>query len=177
MTPPAVLPRGLRRAVGAADLAVYRALRGRLYHADVTPHVQRFSKLGEHAGLWLAIGGVGAAVDHGRRDRWVRGLTLIGGAYLANTAVKAAIGRQRPAFEEFPALIRTPTQLSFPSAHATSSFCAAAAYRGLLPGTPLYVTASAMAVSRVVLGVHFPSDVAAGAALGTIVGTLGRRAA
>jgi undecaprenyl-diphosphatase len=176
MTSPVVLPRGWRRALGAADLTVYRALRGRLYHPRVTPHVQRFSKLGEHAGLWLAIGAGGAVVDPERRDRWVRGLALVGGAYVANTAVKAAIGRKRPAFEEFPALIRTPTRLSFPSAHATSSFCAAAAYRDLLPATPLYVTASAMAISRVVLGVHFPSDIVAGAALGTAVGTIGRRA-
>jgi len=176
MTPPAVLPRGARRALGAADLAAYRALRGRLHHPRITPHVRRFSKLGEHAGLWLAIGGAGAVVDPARRARWVRGLALVGGAYVANTAVKAAIGRQRPAFEEFPALIRTPTKLSFPSAHATSSFCAAAAYRGLLPSAPLYVVASAMAVSRVVLGVHFPSDIVAGAALGTAVGTIGRHA-
>ncbi len=138
MSSPAVLPRGARRALGRLDHAVYRAVRGRLHHAEVTPRVAAFSRLGEHAGLWLGIGATGAVLDLPRRDRWVRGLQLVAGAYVANTAVKNVIGRQRPAFEEFPALIRTPTQLSFPSAHATSSFCAAAAYRGLLPAGALY---------------------------------------
>ncbi len=175
MSSPAVLPRGARRALGRLDHTVYRAVRGRLHHAEITPRVAAFSRLGEHAGLWLGIGAAGFALDPARRDRWVRGLQLVAGAYVANTAVKNVIGRQRPTFEEFPHLVRTPTQLSFPSAHATSSFCAAAAYRGLLPAGPLYATATAMAASRVVLGVHFPSDIVAGAALGTLVGTLGRQ--
>ncbi|WP_372787963.1 phosphatase PAP2 family protein [Paraconexibacter sp.] len=175
MSSPVALPRGARRALGRADLATYRWVRGGLHHAEVTPRVAAFSRLGEHAALWLGIGAVGAAVDRGRRPRWLRGLSLVAGAYVANTAVKNVIGRQRPAFEEFPHLVKTPTQLSFPSAHATSSFCAAAAYRGLLPAGPLYAAATAMAVSRVVLGVHYPSDIVAGAALGTVVGTLGRQ--
>jgi membrane-associated phospholipid phosphatase len=168
------LPRGTRKAIGAADVAVYRLLRVHLVPDEAIPAIKRFSKTGEHAALWLGIGAVGAAVDVERRDRWVRGLALVGGAYLANTAIKAKVGRRRPAFEELPALTRTPTQLSFPSAHATSSFAAAAAFSGLLPARPLYATAAAMALSRVVLGVHYPTDIAAGAVLGTTIGTLGR---
>jgi undecaprenyl-diphosphatase len=61
------------------------------------------------------------------------------------------------------------SQLSFPSAHATSSFAAARAYRGLAPAPALYGVALALAVSRPYLGVHYPSDVAAGATLGTLI--------
>ena len=60
----------------------------------------------------------------------------------------------------------TPTGLSFPSSHATSSFAAARAFGRLLPSPPLYGAALAMGASRLYLGVHYPSDVAAGAALG-----------
>ena len=164
-----LLPRRARRAVGRFDVVVYRYVRG-LNHARTDGPVGRFSRTGEHAALWLGIGATGVVLDARRRQQWARGAGLVTVAYLVNTAVKGAIGRQRPAFEEMPSLVRTPTQLSFPSAHATSSFCAAAAYRDLLPAGPLYATATAMAASRVYLGVHFPSDVLAGAVLGTLIG-------
>jgi membrane-associated phospholipid phosphatase len=43
-----------------------------------------------------------------------------------------------------------------------------------VPGPPLQIAAAAMALSRLYLGVHYPSDVAAGAALGVLIGSLGR---
>ena len=76
--------------------------------------------------------------------------------------------------EDLPHLMVTPTGLSFPSSHSTSSFAAAQAFGRLLPRGPLLGAAAAMAFSRLYLGVHYPSDVAAGAALGTVMGSLGR---
>jgi undecaprenyl-diphosphatase len=91
-----------------------------------------------------------------------------------STSIKLAIGRGRPVVEDLPHLMATPTGLSFPSSHSTSSFAAARAYGRLLPAAPLYATAIAMALSRLYLGVHYPSDIAAGAALGTVLGSAGR---
>jgi undecaprenyl-diphosphatase len=136
--------------------------------------VRRFSRLGEHGALWLALGAAGVALDDANRSRWARATVAVAVAYVCSTAIKLVVGRRRPAVEDLPHLMATPTGLSFPSSHASSSFAAARAYGGLLPSLPLYGTAVAMALSRVYLGVHYPSDIAAGAGVGTAIGSLGR---
>lgn len=162
------------RAVAKGDLWLYRRVRGAAKPPAAVEAISRFSHLGEHAAVWLALGSVGAVVDRRRRRQWIRGLTGVLVAYVFNILVKAIARRKRPAFEDLPALVKTPTDLSFPSAHASSSFAAARGYSAVLPTVPLYAFAGAMAASRVFLGVHYPSDIAAGAALGTIVGSLAR---
>jgi membrane-associated phospholipid phosphatase len=132
-----------------------------------------YSKTGEHAACWLALGAAGAAASSGpRRHRWLRGVAIVAGAYAVNYAVKVAVLRPRPVVAQLPQLTSTVSRLSFPSAHATTSFAAARAYRGLVPAWALYGAATAFALSRPYLGVHYPSDVAAGAALGSAVAEL-----
>jgi membrane-associated phospholipid phosphatase len=132
--------------------------------------VARFSRLGEHGGMWIAIGGCGCAVDPARRSRWARAVGCVVGAYVLNTTIKLVCRRRRPQLEGLPPLASTPTKLSFPSAHSATAFAGALAYSRLgLPAGPLYGLAGATAVSRLYLGLHYPSDVVAGAALGTAV--------
>ena len=121
--------------------------------------------------VWLVLGGAGALADSDRRERWLRATLAVGLAYGISTSIKVAIGRRRPLVEDLPHLMATPTGLSFPSSHSTSSFAAARAFGTLLPPGPLYGAAMAMALSRLYLGVHYPSDIAAGAALGTLLGS------
>ena len=135
--------------------------------------VAGFSRLGEHSAVWLAIGYAGGVLDHERRHEWRRARHTVLGAYALNTALKFTIRRKRPSLPGLPPLMGTTTGLSFPSAHAATSFAGALAYRRLgVPAVPLYGVAAAMALSRVYLGVHYPSDVLAGALEGTVVASL-----
>ncbi|MEA2230497.1 MAG: hypothetical protein QOD83_313 [Solirubrobacteraceae bacterium] len=163
------------RAIALVDISLYRLLREHGHDPAIERPVRGFSRLGEHAAIWLALGAAGAAVDRSRRPRWLRAARAVLAAYALNTLLKTIVRRRRPQLEKLPALISTPTSLSFPSAHASSSFAAARAYSSLLPGVPLYIVAALMALSRVYLGVHYPSDIAAGALLGMLVGSEARR--
>jgi membrane-associated phospholipid phosphatase len=164
----------LRVAFNALDLALYVRVRSLAHTPEIVRWVRRYSHLGEHGAVWLGLGLSGAAVDRRRRGRWLRATGCVGGAYLISTSIKLAIGRKRPLIEDLPHLMATPTGLSFPSSHSTSSFAAAQAFGTLLPRGPLLGAAAGMAFSRLYLGVHYPSDIAAGAALGTAIGSLGR---
>lgn len=151
------------------------------YGAD--PRVARaacaLSRAGEHGALWLAAGLAGAAVDRERRGAWLRGTALTAGAHLAGIAVKRVVRRPRPVHVE--PRVRTAGRHSFPSSHASAAVAAAVAYGALrAPRAPLLGSlvaplAAAMCVSRLVAGVHYPSDVAAGAALGAATARLGAR--
>ncbi len=152
------------------DADVVRLARTRGHSPELVRAVARFSRAGEHGAAWLAVGALGAALDRRRRPRWLRATGSVAAAYAANTALKLAVRRSRPQLEGLPALTSTPSRLSFPSAHAATSFAGALAYSRLgLPAAPLYALAGSLALSRLYLGVHYPSDVLVGAALGLVV--------
>jgi undecaprenyl-diphosphatase len=101
-------------------------------------------------------------------------VVAVAAAEIAATLLKFAIGRERPyvAFPEQEPLTRSVLDLSLPSGHAATSFAAATVLAALLPrsrAAPLYLLAVAIAWSRVYVGVHYVSDVLAGAALGVAV--------
>jgi membrane-associated phospholipid phosphatase len=145
-----------------------------------TPACERLarecSRLGEHAGCWLVLGATGSlrAAAPGRRRAWRCATAAVAGSYAANYLVKLAVRRPRPDLVALAPLTPVVSRFSFPSAHATTSFTAARAYRTLAPGWALYSVATLMALTRPYLGVHYPSDVLAGALLGMAIGSLAR---
>lgn len=154
------------------DERLLRIARTRGHTPRAERAVARFSRVGEHGAVWLAIGALGGALDRERRAEWARATATVASVFALNTAIKLVVRRRRPQLPGLPALTGTPTTLSFPSAHASTSFAGARLYTQLrLPAVPLYSLAAALSLSRLYLGVHYPSDVLAGAGLGTLVGT------
>ncbi len=124
------------------------------------------SHIGEHALGWMAIAAVGAAVDPARRGRWA--MVGIGSfsAHATSVVVKRVVRRRRPDHPTVTVGVSTPSSLSFPSSHATST-TAFALLAGAVSGVPVApALVPVMLASRLVLGVHYPSDVFAGAAVG-----------
>jgi undecaprenyl-diphosphatase len=137
--------------------------------------VRAFSNVGECGALWIGLGigsGLLGAREH-RRSRVKAGM-VAGAAFLLNYGMKQVVRRPRPQLEGLPPLGPTVSGLSFPSAHSTASFAGAALLSETLPAAPLYATAVAMSLSRPWLGVHYPSDIVAGAVLGTAVAAVAR---
>ena len=103
--------------------------------------------------------------------------TCVWSADLIALGLKAATDRARP-FETIPQpdpLLKATVGQSMPSGHAATSFAGAVVLSYFLPRSAPYVflLAAAIAFSRIYVGVHYPSDVVAGAALGAVVGFAG----
>ncbi|MFE9393603.1 bifunctional phosphatase PAP2/diacylglycerol kinase family protein [Streptomyces sp. NPDC006784] len=170
---------GVRAALGrtfsAWDRALFRSVAQRHWPRGerVLP---RLSRTADHSKLWLgtaaaiALSGVGGP---GARRGALRGLASVAvTSAVVNTVGKGAFGRSRPLLDEVPVirrLKRLPTSTSFPSGHAASAaaFATAVTLESRGWGAAVLPVAASVAFSRVYTGVHYPSDVLAGAAIGT----------
>lgn len=151
------------------EVAVLAGVQSALATPASVTVARAMSHFGEHAAGWVALSGVGALLAPRRRRDWL----LVGvGAVAAHAAaivIKLAVRRRRPHHPDIAVNVGTPSALSFPSAHATSSTAAAMLLcRATRSPLPLAVI-PLMALSRLVLGVHYPSDVLAGIVVGAAV--------
>jgi membrane-associated phospholipid phosphatase len=170
--------RGLERLV-AAERQVLSEL-GSIESTVLDEVMPRLSLAADHGVLWIAIaGGLGVSGRSGRRAA-VRGLVALSVASATtNVLLKRASGRRRPP----PGLVpvgraprRKPFTTSFPSGHAASAaaFATAVVLESPWSAVPLVPLAVGVATSRVVVGVHYPSDVVGGVVLGVASAVLTR---
>jgi decaprenylphosphoryl-5-phosphoribose phosphatase len=156
----------------ALDMGLLRLLRTRGHGPRAERAVLAYTSAGEQGLIWHCIAVAGAVLDGADRKAYLRAMRAVLLAYGANTAIKHAFRRARPVLEELPWLAPTISGHSYPSAHSTMAFAAAGTLSPALPAPPLYAAATAMALSRPYVGVHYPTDVLAGAVLGVAVGRL-----
>jgi membrane-associated phospholipid phosphatase len=154
------------RGEDAVLVAVQHGIAGR---TGVLPGARALSHFGEHSAGWVGLALLGALVDPRRRREW---LTAGAGAFVAHAAavvIKRVVQRKRPHHPDIAVNVGTPSKLSFPSAHATSTAAAALLLaRATGSRLPLLVVPP-MALSRLVLGVHYPTDVLTGVVVGAAV--------
>ena len=143
---------------------------------DVIPAARALSRSGDgylHALLPLLLGIMGVA-------HWQDFALLVAVALAAERllyfALKNSLRRRRPqeAVPGFRSLITASDRFSFPSGHSSAAFLLATALVILYGGAllPIYLWAGCVALSRVLLGVHFPGDTLAGAVMGSALAVL-----
>lgn len=174
--------------VRAQAVAVDRAICEAVEKTE-TPTLDRFlvllSDAANESRLWIATAGAVALVG-GPRGRWaateaVASIALA--SAVSNLALKSITRRRRPQAGNGQVVpsrrVRRPMSPSFPSGHAASAFAFASTMGEAVPATwvPLHLAASLVAYGRVHTGVHYPSDVVAGALTGAMCGSIVRRVA
>ncbi|MGW6059750.1 phosphatase PAP2 family protein [Streptomyces sp. NPDC055189] len=156
------------------------ALDHRTFDAIATRHwpgadrfLPRLSRSANHGLLWFGVAaGIATTGSPRARRAALRGSTSLALASAAvNTLGKRSVRRARPMLDGVPLmrrLKRQPLTTSFPSGHSASAaaFATGVALESRGWGAGVAPVAGAVALSRVYTGVHFPSDVLAGAALG-----------
>ena len=171
------------RRLGSYDRAGYRSL-ARLSTPLLDAPLRWMSDFANHSKPWFLVAGFLALVGgrEGRRGA-LTGLAAVGAASLVvNQPMKRAGARARPDWDALgvPRQRRVrmmPSSTSFPSGHSASAAAFSVAVGDLLPAhrMPLRAAASIVAFSRVYTGVHYPSDVLVGAAVGALLGRLASR--
>ena len=130
--------------------------------------------LGDEGYLWIALGLSLLGFKKTRTVGIAVLLSLLLDLVIVNFTLKDLIGRPRPFVvnDAIQTLIKQPSAYkSFPSGHTSGSFAAAfALYRGVSKkiGIPVLILAGLIAVSRLYVGVHYPTDVLAGVAVGLL---------
>lgn len=171
---------GLRERIVRLDLALFRRV-ARSHTPWLDRALPRLSHAADHSALWLATAIPLAALGGRRGQRAaLRGLGSVWATSLiVNAVLKQLVRRTRPELRSVPAARRLhaqPLTTSFPSGHAASAaaFATGMSLELRRATPPLALAAAAVGYSRVYVGVHYPLDVAVGAATGVAVGVLSR---
>ena len=133
-----------------------------------------YTRLGNAGLVWIVLSLLLLVFRRTRKTGALALLAMLLGFVCCNLTLKPLVARLRPwlVVEGLQALVAEHDPNSFPSGHSCAAFAAAGVWcRGLSRRwlkVGAIVTAALMAVSRLYVGVHFPSDVLAGALLGSM---------
>ena len=155
------------------DLQLLRWMRTHGHSRGLEDAAVALGKAGNNGLVWVVLGAALAVIDSSRWEQWLVCALLGPLAIGLNYAIKLVVKRPRPVLEGLPPLGGAPSSLSFPSAHATSSIAVATAMVRVDPAMAgAFAVAVLISLGRPYLGMHYPSDVLAGAFLGVLLGLI-----
>lgn len=133
----------------------------------LTPFFKVITTLGNGGAIWILLTLIMLILPKTRKVGCMMTVALIGTLLINNILLKNLIARTRPyeMIEGLTYLVSKPIDYSFPSGHAGSSFVTACVMFRRLPkryGVPALILAILIALSRLYVGVHYPSDVLVG---------------
>lgn len=145
----------------------------------LTPVWIAITKLGDAGAVWIVLTVILLINRKTRKIGCMSALALLFALLVDNIILKNLVARIRPyeVVDGLNLLIEKQADFSFPSGHAGSSFASAVVCFTELPkkyGVPLLILAILISCSRLYVGVHYLSDVLAGAVIGTVLALLAR---
>lgn len=140
----------------------------------LTPIMKFITSLGNAGIIWIAIAVILLCFKKTRKIGWLVSFAMIGTLVVNNILLKNLIGRIRPyeVIDGLTILVSKPSEYSFPSGHTGSSFAAAVTLFLTCPkkyGIPAVILAFLIGISRLYIGVHYPTDVIGGMISGTLI--------
>ncbi len=163
-----------------ADLSILLYIQDSIRTPWLTPIVVFITSLGNAGIFWIAVSLLLLIPQKTRRIGCMSLAALFASLLINNLLLKNLVRRIRPydLCSVLHPLVAKPVDFSFPSGHTGSSFAAAVVLYRQLPkkaGIPLLVLAALIGLSRLYVGVHYPSDVFAGMLTGMGAGYLAER--
>lgn len=159
------------------DGAILVWIQENLRNEYLTPIMKFITHLGDSGIIWIVLAVLFLVFSRTRKTGVLMIFSLLGSLLINNMILKNLVARVRPyeAVEGLHRMIEAQGDLSFPSGHTGSSFAAAVVIYLMCPkkyGIPAMILAVLIAVSRLYVGVHYPTDVLFGALSGTLIAWL-----
>lgn len=159
-------------AIHNIDLNVLKAIHGLVQNPFFDKIMPYITSLGNSGLIWIAVSVILICIKKYRKTGILCLSALLLTTILGEGIIKHLVQRQRPYnhIDSLNLLISEPVTYSFPSGHTGSSFAAATVLSCRIHElTPwVFFLAVLIAFSRLYLMVHYPTDVLAGAVLGTL---------